>query len=276
MPGTPCVFLNHWKAYKTAIKKMILIRRIAGISNTSLIAGKKSYSGGYHVKVKGANGSVMCLLGDTPGIVLDGFKLALEGDKYKIYVEDKLDISALDNVKEEEKQPFVMPECCTAEEGKMYAFFEVPSYWDTTKGIYCWCWNDKKNFTGGKWPGVKCEKVGENAKGNQIWKWVGPASSEGTPTGIIFSVNGSPQTADLDYHEGGYYDIVTGFLGDMSTAGISGVIADAPHGSAPVKVYTLTGLELRRCAAGTKPSDAVKGLPNGMYIVGNRKIVVNQ
>ena len=124
---------------------------------------------------------------------------------------------------------------------------------------------------------MKCEKVGENAKGNQIWKWVGPASSEGTPTGIIFSVEGgSPQTNDLDYHEGGYYDIVTGFLGDMSTAGISGVIADAPHGSAPVKVYTLTGLELRRCAAGTKPSDAVKGLPNGMYIVGNRKVVVNQ
>ena len=276
MPGTPCVFLNHWKAYKTAIKKMILIRRIAGISNTSLIAGKKSYSGGYHVKVKGANGSVMCLLGDTPGIVLDGYKLALEGDKYKIYVEDKLDISSLDNVKEEEKKPFVMPECCTAEEGKMYAFFEVPSYWDTTKGIYCWCWNDKKNFTGGSWPGVKCEKVGENAKGNQIWKWVGPASSEGTPTGIIFSVNGSPQTADLDYHEGGYYDIVTGFLGDMSTSGISSITSDSNISNVPVKVYTLTGLELRRCGAGTNTADAVKGLPNGMYIVGNRKVVVNQ
>ena len=169
-----------------------------------------------------------------------------------------------------------MPECCTAEEGKMYAFFEVPSYWDTTNGIYCWCWNNSKNFTGGSWPGVKCEKVGETAKGNQIWKWVGPASSEGTPTGIIFSVKGTPQTSDMDYHVGGYYDNVTGFLGDMSTSGISGIIADAPLGNAPVKVFAITGTELRRCAAGTTIADAVKGLPNGMYIVGNRKIIVNQ
>ena len=41
-----------------------------------------------------------------------------------------------------------MEKCCTPEEGKMYAFFEVPSYWDTTNGIYCWCWNNSKNFTG--------------------------------------------------------------------------------------------------------------------------------
>lgn len=277
MPGTPCVFLNHWKAYKTAIKKMILIRRLAGISNTSLIAGKKTYTAGHHVKVKGANASVMCLLGNTDGIVLDGYKLALEGSNYKIYVEDKLDISSLDNVKEEEKEKFVMPDCCTPEEDKMYAFFEVPSFWDSSNGIYCWCWNDKQNFTGGSWPGVKCTKVGETAKGNEIWKWVGPASSEGTPTGIIFSVKGgSPQTNDLDYHEGGYYDIVTGFLGDMSTSGISSITSDSNISNVPVKVYTLTGLELRRFAAGTKTSDAVKGLPKGMYIVGNRKVAVNQ
>ena len=62
----------------------------------------------------------------------------------------------------------------------------------------------------------------------------------------------------------------------MSTSGISGIIADAPLGNAPVKVFAITGTELRRCAAGTTIADAVKGLPNGMYIVGNRKIIVNQ
>ena len=124
---------------------------------------------------------------------------------------------------------------------------------------------------------MKCTKVGETATGNEIWKWVGPASTEGTPTGIIFSVKGgSPQTNDLDYHEGGYYDIVTGFLGDMSTSGISSITSDSNISNVPVKVYTLTGLELRRFAAGTKTSDAVKGLPKGMYIVGNRKVAVNQ
>ena len=33
MPGTPCVFMNHWKAYRKPIKKMILARKLAGISN---------------------------------------------------------------------------------------------------------------------------------------------------------------------------------------------------------------------------------------------------
>ena len=276
MPGTPCVFLNHWKAYKTAIKKMILIRRLAGISNTSLISGTKSYSAGYHVKVKGDNASVMCLLGNTAGIVLDGYKLALEGSNYKIYVEEGLDISSLDDVKDEDKEQFVMPDCCTPEEGKMYAFFEVPSYWNTSNGIYCWCWNNSKNFTGGTWPGVLCTKVGTTDKGNEIWKWVGPASTDGTPTGIIFSVKGAPQTSDLDYHEGGYYDNMTGFLGDMSTSGIDCIAADSFQGNAPVRVFTLTGVELRNCAAGIKTADAVKGLPSGMYIVGKRKVAVNQ
>ena len=275
MPGTPCVFLNHWKAYKTAIKKMILIRRLAGISNTSLITGTKTYSAGYHVKVKGSNASVMCLLGNTGGIVPNGFKLALEGSNYKIYVEDKLDISPLDDLKDGDGK-FGMPDCCTPEEGRMYAFFEVPSYWNTSDGIYCWCWNDGKNFTGGTWPGVPCTKVGTTDKGNEVWKWVGPASTDGTPTGIIFSVKGSPQTSDLDYHEGGYYDNMTGFLGDMSTSAIGGITVGSPKGNAPVGVYALTGAELRRCGAGIPAADAVRGLSPGMYIVGKRKVAVNQ
>ncbi|MBR1410307.1 MAG: starch-binding protein [Prevotella sp.] len=35
MPGTPCVFLKHWQAYKSEIKAMIEARKLAGISNTS-------------------------------------------------------------------------------------------------------------------------------------------------------------------------------------------------------------------------------------------------
>ena len=35
MPGTPCVFMKHWKAYKPEIKAMIEARKLAGITNTS-------------------------------------------------------------------------------------------------------------------------------------------------------------------------------------------------------------------------------------------------
>ena len=38
MPGTPCVFLKHWQAYKPEIKAMIEARKLAGISNTSAYA----------------------------------------------------------------------------------------------------------------------------------------------------------------------------------------------------------------------------------------------
>ena len=35
MPGTPCVFLPHWNAYKPEIKAMIEARKLAGITNNS-------------------------------------------------------------------------------------------------------------------------------------------------------------------------------------------------------------------------------------------------
>lgn len=35
MPGTPCVFMKHWTAYKQDIKNMIEVRKMAGITNTS-------------------------------------------------------------------------------------------------------------------------------------------------------------------------------------------------------------------------------------------------
>ena len=35
MPGTPCIFLKHWQAYKEEIKAMVAARKLADITNTS-------------------------------------------------------------------------------------------------------------------------------------------------------------------------------------------------------------------------------------------------
>ena len=59
MPGTPCVFMNHWKAYRKPIKKMILARKLAGISNTSSVTSSKGENAGYSVTVRGDKGSVL-------------------------------------------------------------------------------------------------------------------------------------------------------------------------------------------------------------------------
>lgn len=36
MPGTPCVFYTHWKAYPKQIKQMVHVRKFAGITNTNV------------------------------------------------------------------------------------------------------------------------------------------------------------------------------------------------------------------------------------------------
>lgn len=271
MPGTPCVFLNHWTAYKTAIKRMIFVRKKAEIANTSEILESGQKDAGYYVKVKGDKGTVLLVLGNAPSVSTTGFKLATEGTMYRIYVEEALDISGIEDIKPEE-ETFVMPDCCTPEEGKMYAFFEVPSFWGT-QDIYCWCWNGNSNFTGGKWPGVKCTKVGTAANGNAVWKWVGPDSSEGTPTGIIFSVSssGDPQTGDYEYIEGGYYDSV-GYRGTFTTTGISKFEAAA---TGATKVYSISGKLLRTFDTVVDNSEATKGLASGLYIVNGKKQAVN-
>ncbi|MBR5119191.1 MAG: chitobiase/beta-hexosaminidase C-terminal domain-containing protein [Muribaculaceae bacterium] len=66
MPGTPCVFLPHWKAYKQEIKNMIDIRKAVGVTNTST-AQKYTISKSYEMsgfKSTGANGKAMyCVVG---------------------------------------------------------------------------------------------------------------------------------------------------------------------------------------------------------------------
>ncbi len=66
MPGTPCVFLAHWKDYKQEIKNMIDIRKAVGVTNTST-AQKYSISRSYEMsgfKSNGANGKAMyCIVG---------------------------------------------------------------------------------------------------------------------------------------------------------------------------------------------------------------------
>ncbi len=68
MPGTPCVFLPHWKAYKQEIKNMIDIRKTVGVTNTST-AQKYTISKSYEMsgfKSSGANGKAMyCIVGNN-------------------------------------------------------------------------------------------------------------------------------------------------------------------------------------------------------------------
>ena len=88
MPGTPCVFLTHWKTYKEDIKAMIDARKAAGIVNTSSYNTMRSSAGHYAVLVKGTNGDLLADVGSdmsyTPSTAT--YVKVLSGYHYNYYL----------------------------------------------------------------------------------------------------------------------------------------------------------------------------------------------
>ncbi len=83
--------------------------------------------------------------------------------------------------------------------GEQVVYFENTASWNGT--IYCYGWNsDSENFTG-TWPGATCTYLGDN-----IWKWTYTGSTAiAENAGVIFN-NGSSQTDDFKWVNGGYYN----------------------------------------------------------------------
>lgn len=212
MPGTPCVFLKHWQAYKQEIANMVAVRKAVGITNESnptQVEAKQSY---YAVQVEGSGTKkLLCVVGTnsdsyTPNAT---WKKALSGYHYAYYVQgiDPNDITL--PVLPEDKQPqpdgeFAgIPSFCAIGQGEICAFFEAPSSWGSQ--IFTWAWmngGDGKDYLGTSWPGVEATLLGTADNGNKVFKWTSTQTT--APDNIIFS--GSQQTADLQFQNGGYYN----------------------------------------------------------------------
>lgn len=177
--------------------------------------------------------------------------------------------------KEKEEEPeVVIPDFCKVDENEVCAFFEAPAAWDNT--IYCWAWCDSpsENFTSatGVWPGVACTYLGEAKNGNKVWKWSWDGTKQKNtsatqPQKIIFSNHGAPQTDDLAFANGGYYN-KKGLQGQVTATGIRAIDADV---QGVTKVYTLDG---RLVKTAPNNADALSGLAKGIYIVNKRKFIV--
>lgn len=271
MPGTPCVWISHWKSYKYTIKKCILARKIAGVTNTSSIIKSEGQDKGYVLIVKGDKGNVLLLLG-SPNYDTTGYKLACEGENFKYYVSNGLDISEVNSIKREDTG-HVIPSFCTVNDGEVCAFFEQPESSNWKGDITCWAWDKSGNYTGGTWPGSKCEKVGTTSDGKNVWKWTwnsnyvkdktAPASTTASlPTGIIFTnkkagSDSGAQTLNMAFKNGNYYgDNVT--YGNVT--GISVIKANAQTGDS---WYTMSGTRM-----------ASKPTQKGVYIHQGKKAVV--
>ena len=271
LPGTPCIWISHWKPYKYTIKKCILARKIAGVTNTSSIIKSVGQDNGYVLIVKGNKGNVMLLLG-SPTYDTTGYQLACEGSEFKYYVSNGLDISEVNSIKREDTG-HVIPPFCTVNDGEVCAFFEQPASANWKGDITCWAWDKSGNYTGGTWPGSKCEKVGTTSDGKNVWKWTwnrsyvkeetAPESTTASqPTGIIFTnkkanSNSGAQTLNMEFKNGNYY-------GDNVTYGnATGISVIKANAQTDESWYTIGGTRLSG-----KPTQ------KGVYIHQGKKVVV--
>ncbi|MBQ9466372.1 MAG: starch-binding protein [Muribaculaceae bacterium] len=65
MPGTPCIFLPHWKAYRVELKNMIAARKAAGITNTSAYSVSSTNANRYMTSTTGSKTSLICAIGSN-------------------------------------------------------------------------------------------------------------------------------------------------------------------------------------------------------------------
>ena len=88
MPGTPCVFLPHWRAYKQEIKSMIEARKLAGITNMSNYTNKMAQTNCFANETTGDKAKLIVVVGNntkayTPGA---NYTQILEGYHYRYYL----------------------------------------------------------------------------------------------------------------------------------------------------------------------------------------------
>jgi hypothetical protein len=86
-PGTPCVFLSHWKQYKEQLKPIIAARNAAGVTNTSTVNVFKAQSNVYLAEIIGSKGKVAVRIGSTSDVP-SGYtsaNIVASGDKYCVW-----------------------------------------------------------------------------------------------------------------------------------------------------------------------------------------------
>ena len=97
MPGTPCVFLKHWQAYKSEIKAMIEARKLAGITNTSSYARYSSPNITAYYAIT-ADDKLLAIVGDEAKLTpeADKWTKILSGYHYAYYLAKSLETAWAD------------------------------------------------------------------------------------------------------------------------------------------------------------------------------------
>ena len=88
MPGTPCVFQPHWRAYKQEIKSMIEARKLAGITNMSNYTNKMAQTSCFANETTGDKAKLIVVVGNNTKAYTPNadYTQILEGYHYRYYL----------------------------------------------------------------------------------------------------------------------------------------------------------------------------------------------
>lgn len=88
MPGTPCIFQPHWRAYKQELKSMIEARKLAGITNMSNYTNKMAQTFCFANETTGNKAKLIVVVGNNTKAYTPSADYAqiLEGYHYRYYL----------------------------------------------------------------------------------------------------------------------------------------------------------------------------------------------
>ena len=271
MPGTPCIFLTHWKAYKQEIANMAAVRKAVGISNTSNYVVADSNKDYYAVQVSGSNGKLLAVVGNkaanyTPES--SGWKKAVSGYHYVYYVSG-VDPTTI-------VYPTFTPS--TFDKYNITVHVNVDQVSWSTVNFWTWGGDGSHSPKNGNWPGDKVTTTTQI--GGKTWyTQTYTINDEDDAVSFVFSTgSGSPQTVDVaDVTKDAFFEVLSEKDGekykvknvtDSYATGIRSIEA-AEGGN--VKVYSLDGRLILQAPNG---SEAIKLLKKGVYIINNKKVAI--
>ena len=182
-PGTPCVFLPHWKNYKTAIKRLIDVRKSVGIHNQSSVEVWEASTDKYVAKVYGTNGDLFIKVGYgdyTPNGFNDN-DIVASGEGYCVW--SKVSISSAEDkiVPENDRNGFSV----------YVKKSTVPASWDK---LYCYAWDEAEARLTKVYPGEQVTKV-VTVDGVEYYKYSFDAAT--TTANLLFANGEGSKTEDL-------------------------------------------------------------------------------
>ena len=267
MPGTPCIFLTHWKAYKQEIANMVAVRKAVGITNTSVpqnVASNKDY---YAVQTTGSKGKLLAVVGtkaDSYQPTGTGWKKALSGYHYVYYV------SGI------EPESIAYPTFKPSDFQKYTISVNVNVDQVGWSRVNFWTWGGDGSHApkNGNWPGDQVTSTTEIG-GKKWYTQTYTINEEYDAVSFVFSTStGSPQTVDVtNVTTDKFFEISASkdgskhLVNDVTASYISGISPIIFKTVGNGKVYTLDGRLVRT-------NGSLDNLPKGVYIINGKKHVL--